>query len=161
MFQCIIQHRNGLIYNAPELKHVFPDIRVQLNDQLKNLDGRLEIQQGIVSEFHGIFRRRAEIEANYSKELDKLAKLITNRHKEHKQRRDGWQLFSSVQLWEQMVNHIKKSSRDHAALSDIYTCHIVQRCNQINEDLQRIYKKVRTIISISLTSIMTSYVVNK
>ena len=24
MFQCIIQHRNGLIYNAPELKHVFP-----------------------------------------------------------------------------------------------------------------------------------------
>ena len=24
MFQCIIQHKNGLIYNAPELKHVFP-----------------------------------------------------------------------------------------------------------------------------------------
>ena len=146
---------------------------MQLNDQLKNLDGRLEIQQGIVSEFHDVFRRRAEIEANYSKELDKLAKLITNRNKEHKQRyiqeihscntqdliiisyitnyqlsfyihrrRDGWQTFSSVQLWEQLVNHTKKSSRDHAALSDIYTCHIVQRCNQINEDLQRIYKKV-------------------
>ena len=64
----------------------FSDIRVQLNDQLKNLDGRLEIQQGIVSEFHDIFRRRAEIEANYSKELDKLAKLITNRNKEHKQK---------------------------------------------------------------------------
>lgn len=59
---------------------------MQLNDQLKNLDGRLEIQQGIVSEFHDVFRRRAEIEANYSKELDKLAKLITNRNKEHKQR---------------------------------------------------------------------------
>ena len=57
-------------------------------------------------------------------------------------RRDGWQIFSSVQLWEQLVTHTKKSSRDHAALSDIYTCHIVQRCNQINEDLQRIYKKV-------------------
>ena len=155
------------------LYSLFTDIRVQLNDQLKNLDGRLEIQQGIVSEFHDVFRRRAEIEANYSKELDKLAKLITNRNKEHKQRysqdilililkliyivcyitsyqlsfhihcrRDGWQTFSSVQLWEQLVNHTKKSSRDHAALSDIYTCHIVQRCNQINEDLQRIYKKV-------------------
>ena len=57
-------------------------------------------------------------------------------------RRDGWQTFSSVQLWEQLVNHTKKSSRDHAALSDIYTCHIVQRCNQLNEDLQRIYRKV-------------------
>lgn len=142
MFQCIIQHRNGLIYNAPELKNVFPDIRVQLNDQLKNLDGRLEIQQGIVSEFHDVFRRRAEIEANYSKELDKLAKLITNRNKEHKQRRDGWQTFSSVQLWEQLVNHTKKSSRDHAALSDIYTCHIVQRCNQINEDYKGYIKSV-------------------
>ena len=60
-------------------------------------------------------------------------------------RRDGWQIFSSVQLWEQLVNHTKKSSRDHAALSDIYTCHIVQRCNEINEDLQRIYKKCREI----------------
>ena len=68
------------------LYSLFTDIRVQLNDQLKNLDGRLEIQQGIVSEFHDVFRRRAEIEANYSKELDKLAKLITNRNKEHKQR---------------------------------------------------------------------------
>ena len=62
-------------------------------------------------------------------------------------RRDGWQTFSSVQLWEQLVNHTKKSSRDHAALSDIYTCHIVQRCNQINEDLQRIYKKVLYLLN--------------
>ncbi len=64
----------------------FADIRVQLNDQLKCLDGRLEIQQGIVTEFQDIFRRRAEIELNYSKELDKLSKAITNRNKEHKQK---------------------------------------------------------------------------
>ena len=74
------------IYRTKTNLLLFSDIRVQLNDQLKNLDGRLEIQQGIVSEFHDIFRRRAEIEANYSKELDKLAKLITNRNKEHKQK---------------------------------------------------------------------------
>ena len=63
-----------------------PDIRVQLNDQLKCLDGRLEIQQGIVTEFQDVFRRRAEIELNYSKELEKLSKAITNRNKEHKQK---------------------------------------------------------------------------
>ena len=62
------------------------DIRVQLNEQLKCLDSRLETQQGIVTEFGDIFRRRAEIEANYSKELDKLAKYIANRNKEQKQK---------------------------------------------------------------------------
>ena len=64
----------------------FPDIRVQLNDQLKCLDGRLETQQAIVNEFQDIFRRRAEIEASYSKDLDRLARLVSNRHKEHKQK---------------------------------------------------------------------------
>ena len=61
-----------------------PDIRLQLNDQLKCLDGRLEIQQGIVAEFQDIFRRRAEIELNYSKELEKLAKEVKNLSPEKK-----------------------------------------------------------------------------
>ena len=64
----------------------FTDIRVQLNDQLKCLDNRLEVQQGIVNEFQDIFRRKAEIELKYSQELDKLAKTINNRNKEHKQK---------------------------------------------------------------------------
>ncbi len=42
--------------------------------------------QGVVSELQDVFRRRAEIEASYSRELDKLAKYITNRNKEQKQR---------------------------------------------------------------------------
>ena len=68
------------------LSYSFPDIRVQLNEQLKCLDNRLEIQTGIVNEFQDIFRRKAEIELNYSKELDKLAKTISHRHKESKQK---------------------------------------------------------------------------
>merc|ERR1711976_48971 len=84
-------------------------------------------------------------ELNYSKELDKLAKTINNRNKEHKQKRDGWQLFSSMQVWEQLVNQTKKASKDHAALADIYTTHITSRCSNINEDLQRMYKKCREI----------------
>ena len=58
-------------------------------------------------------------------------------------RRDGWQLFSSMQVWEQLVNQTKRASKDHAALADIYGTHISQRCNNITEDLQRMYKKVR------------------
>ena len=62
------------------------DIRVQLNEQLKCLDNRLEVQQGIVNEFQDIFRRKAEIESNYSKELENLYKAINKRHKESKQK---------------------------------------------------------------------------
>ena len=61
-------------------------------------------------------------------------------------RRDGWQLFSSMQVWEQLVNQTKKASKDHAALADIYGTHISQRCNNITEDLQRMYKKVSEIV---------------
>ena len=64
----------------------FSDIRVQLNDQLKCLDGRLETQQSMVSELQDIFRRRAEIEASYSRDLEALAKHVNKRHKEQKQR---------------------------------------------------------------------------
>ena len=64
----------------------FADIRVQLNEQLKCLDGRLETQQSLVSEVQDIFRRKAEIESNYSKELNKLANHIANRNKEQKQK---------------------------------------------------------------------------
>jgi len=121
------------------------DIRVQLNDQLKCLDGRLETQQSMVSELQDIFRRRAEIEASYSRDLEALAKHVNKRHKEQKQRRDGWSTFSSLQLWDLLVDQTKKSSRDHSALSEIYSNHMLQRFTQINEDLQRIYKKCRDI----------------
>ena len=76
------------IHLTPVLPSFFgvADIRVQLNEQLKCLDGRLETQQSVVSEVQDIFRRRAEIESNYSKELNKLANHIANRNKEQKQK---------------------------------------------------------------------------
>ena len=41
------------------------DIRIQLNEQLRCLDGRLESQQGQLAEIQDVFKRRAEIELNY------------------------------------------------------------------------------------------------
>jgi hypothetical protein len=41
------------------------DIRIQLNDQLRCLDLRLESQQGLLAEIQDVFKRRAEIELNY------------------------------------------------------------------------------------------------
>ena len=65
---------------------VFSDIRLQLNEQLRCLDIRMEAQVAIVAELQDFFRRRAELELDYSKSLDKLARSIQLRHKEQKQK---------------------------------------------------------------------------
>ncbi|XP_044011842.1 SLIT-ROBO Rho GTPase-activating protein 1-like isoform X2 [Aphidius gifuensis] len=146
MFQCIIQQRNGWIHPSnPDTKDVFPDIRLQLNEQLRCLDVRMESQVALVAELQDFFRRRAELELDYSKSLDKMARSIQLRHKEQKQKREQWPLFSSYTCWQQLVNETKSLSRDHAALSEVYSTHLVGRLNQVMEDVQRIYKRCREI----------------
>lgn len=62
----------------------FADIRQQLNEQLKWLDTRVDSQASIVTEIQEYFRRRAEVESEYSKQLDKLAKQLLLKHKSEK-----------------------------------------------------------------------------
>ncbi|KAK0164497.1 hypothetical protein PV328_003119 [Microctonus aethiopoides] len=121
------------------------DIRLQLNEQLRCLDVRMESQVALVAELQDFFRRRAELELDYSKSLDKMAKSIQMRHKEQKQKREQWPLFSSYACWQQLVNETKSLSRDHAALSEVYSTHLVGRLNQVMEDVQRIYRRCREI----------------
>ncbi|XP_065165014.1 SLIT-ROBO Rho GTPase-activating protein 1-like isoform X3 [Atheta coriaria] len=146
MFQCIIQQRNGWTHSArAETKDVFPDIRLQLNEQLRCLDMRMEAQVALVTELQDFFRRRGELELDYSKNLDKLAKSLQLRHKEQKAKRDQWSLFSSYACWQQLVTQTKNLSRDHVALSEVYSTHLVSRLGQVMEDVQRIYKRCREI----------------
>lgn len=65
---------------------LFSDIRLQLNEQLRCLDVRMEAQVGLVAELQDFFRKRAEAELDYSKSLDKLAKSLQLRHREQKQK---------------------------------------------------------------------------
>lgn len=62
------------------------DIRLQLNEQLRCLDVRVESQILLIQELQDFFRRRGEVELDYSKSLDKLAKSLQLRHKEQKQK---------------------------------------------------------------------------
>ena len=79
-----------------DLSSTFADVRLQLNDQLRCLDSRLEAQQGQLVELQDIFRRRAEIELNYSRDLEKLGKLVTSRHKEQKTKREVNNISSNI-----------------------------------------------------------------
>lgn len=44
----------------------------------------MEAQVALVAELQDFFRKRAELELDYSKSLDKMAKSIQMRHKEQK-----------------------------------------------------------------------------
>ncbi|XP_050441195.1 SLIT-ROBO Rho GTPase-activating protein 1-like isoform X2 [Adelges cooleyi] len=148
MFQCIVQPRNTWSRSSPELRElriVYPDIRLQLNEHLRCLDSRVEAQVSLVSELQDYFRRRAEVEMDYSKSLDKLAKSLQLRHKEQKQKREQWSLFTSYSCWQQLVLQTKNLSKDHGALSELYSTHLVSRLSQVTEDVQRIYKRCREI----------------
>ncbi|XP_050547172.1 SLIT-ROBO Rho GTPase-activating protein 1-like isoform X2 [Daktulosphaira vitifoliae] len=148
MFQCIVQPRNTWSRSSPELRElrvVYPDIRLQLNEHLRCLDSRVEAQVSLVSELQDFFRRRAEVEMDYSKSLDKLAKSLQLRHKEQKQKREQWSLFTSYSCWQQLVLQTKNLSKDHGALSELYSTHLVSRLSQVAEDVQRIYKRCREI----------------
>ncbi|XP_055693315.1 SLIT-ROBO Rho GTPase-activating protein 1-like isoform X2 [Lutzomyia longipalpis] len=146
MFQCIIQQRNGWIHAPnPEMRDVFPDIRLQLNEQLRCLDVRVESQVSLIQELQDFFRRRGELELDYSKSLEKMAKSLLLRHKEQKQKREQWPLFSSYACWQQMINHTKSLSKDHATLAEIYSTHLVTRLQSVIDDIQRIYRRCREI----------------
>lgn len=68
------------------LFHFIPDIRLQLNEQLRCLDIRVESQISLIQELQEFYRKRGEVELDYSKSLDKLAKNLQLRHKEQKQK---------------------------------------------------------------------------
>ncbi|KAL1415485.1 hypothetical protein MTO96_006826 [Rhipicephalus appendiculatus] len=121
------------------------DIRQQLGEQLKCLDVRLETQLALVSEMQDYFRRRAEVELEYSRTLDKMARAIAVRHRSERPRRELWPLFSSHGCWEQLVNNARRQSRDHAALAEVYGATLVAQLAHLLEDVQRIYRKCRGI----------------
>ena len=57
-----------------------------MNEQLKCLEQRIETQLAILAEIQEYFRRRADVELDYAKNLDNLHKQIGQKHRAQKQR---------------------------------------------------------------------------
>ncbi|XP_041347523.1 SLIT-ROBO Rho GTPase-activating protein 1-like isoform X3 [Gigantopelta aegis] len=128
-----------------EVPHIF-DIRAQLGDQLKCLDNKLEIQVAIVAELQEFFKRRAEVELEYSKNLDKLVKQMISRHRAEKQtRQEQWATFSTFACWKLLLGITRKQSQDHSTISEIYANTMVQRLSETMDNSQRIFRKCRDI----------------
>ncbi|KAJ8260414.1 hypothetical protein GJAV_G00181830 [Gymnothorax javanicus] len=119
------------------------EIRAQLGEQLKTLDQQCELRVQLLQDLQDFFRKKAEIETDYSRNLEKLAERFlakTRSTKDHQFRKEQT-VLSPVNCWNLLLTQVKGESRDHATLSDLYLNNIIPRFGQISEDSGRLFKK--------------------
>ncbi|XP_051804077.1 SLIT-ROBO Rho GTPase-activating protein 3 isoform X3 [Acanthochromis polyacanthus] len=124
------------------------EIRNQLVEQFKCLEQQSESRIQLLQDLQEFFRRKAEIELEYSRSLEKLAERFSSKirsSREHQQFKKDQHLLSSVNCWYLVLNQTRRESRDHATLSDIYTNNVIVRLAQISEDVIRLFKKSKDI----------------
>uniref|UniRef100_A0A671YLU7 SLIT-ROBO Rho GTPase-activating protein 1 n=1 Tax=Sparus aurata TaxID=8175 RepID=A0A671YLU7_SPAAU len=127
---------------------VFSEIRAQLVEQQKCLDQQTEMRVQLLQDLQDFFRKKAEIEMEYSRNLEKLAERFmakTRSTKDHQQYKKDQNLLSPVNCWYLLLNQVRRESKDHATLSDIYLNNVIMRFMQISEDSTRLLKKSKEI----------------
>ncbi|XP_072291664.1 SLIT-ROBO Rho GTPase-activating protein 1 isoform X3 [Eucyclogobius newberryi] len=124
------------------------EIRAQLVEQQKCLDQQTEMRVQLLQDLQDFFRKKAEIEMEYSRNLEKLAERFmakTRSTKDHQQYKKDQNLLSPVNCWYLLLNQVRRESKDHATLSDIYLNNVIMRFMQISEDSTRLLKKSKEI----------------
>uniref|UniRef100_A0A8C4HVF6 SLIT-ROBO Rho GTPase activating protein 3 n=1 Tax=Dicentrarchus labrax TaxID=13489 RepID=A0A8C4HVF6_DICLA len=124
------------------------EIRNQLVEQFKCLEQQSESRIQLLQDLQEFFRRKSEIQLEYSRSLEKLSERFSSKirsSREHQQFKKDQHLLSSVNCWYLVLNQTRRESRDHATLSDIYTNNVILRLAQISEDVIRLFKKSKDI----------------
>uniref|UniRef100_A0A671SBZ9 SLIT-ROBO Rho GTPase activating protein 2a n=1 Tax=Sinocyclocheilus anshuiensis TaxID=1608454 RepID=A0A671SBZ9_9TELE len=119
----------------------------QLVEQLKCLDQQCELRVQLLQDLQDFFRKKAEIEMDYSRNLEKLAErfLAKTRYTKDPQFKKEQNVLSPVNCWNLLLAQVKRESRDHATLSDLYLNNIIPRFAQVSEDSGRLFKKSKEV----------------
>uniref|UniRef100_A0A672LRN1 SLIT-ROBO Rho GTPase-activating protein 1 n=1 Tax=Sinocyclocheilus grahami TaxID=75366 RepID=A0A672LRN1_SINGR len=123
-------------------------IRAQLVEQQKCLEQQTDMRVQLLQDLQDFFRKKSEIEMEYSRNLEKLAERFmakTRSTKDHQQYKKDQNLLSPVNCWYLLLNQVRRESKDHATLSDIYLNNVIMRFMQISEDSTRLLKKSKEI----------------
>ncbi|XP_071225274.1 SLIT-ROBO Rho GTPase-activating protein 2-like isoform X1 [Salvelinus alpinus] len=123
------------------------EIRAQLVEQLKCLDQQCELRVQLLQDLQDFFRKKAEVEMDYSRNLEKLSERFltkTRSTKDHQLKKEQ-SVLSPVNCWNLLLSQVKRESRDHATLSDLYLNNIIPRFAQVSEDSGRLFKKSKEV----------------
>uniref|UniRef100_A0A671LSB8 SLIT-ROBO Rho GTPase-activating protein 1 n=1 Tax=Sinocyclocheilus anshuiensis TaxID=1608454 RepID=A0A671LSB8_9TELE len=137
-------NKNPPIHYLNKLEY---EIRAQLVEQLKCLDQQCELRVQLLQDLQDFFRKKAEIEMDYSRNLEKLAErfLAKTRYTKDPQFKKEQNVLSPVNCWNLLLAQVKRESRDHATLSDLYLNNIIPRFAQVSEDSGRLFKKSKEV----------------
>ncbi|XP_011245837.1 rho GTPase-activating protein 4 isoform X6 [Mus musculus] len=139
-------------YDA-QVKGPLAEMRWQLSEQLHCLELQGELRRDLLQELAEFMRRRAEVELEYSRGLDKLAERFTSRSgrlggssQEQQSFRKEPTLLSPLHCWAVLLEHTRQQSRESAALSEVLAGPLAQRLSHISEDVGRIVKKSKDLV---------------
>uniref|UniRef100_A0A8B9JLZ0 SLIT-ROBO Rho GTPase activating protein 1b n=1 Tax=Astyanax mexicanus TaxID=7994 RepID=A0A8B9JLZ0_ASTMX len=127
---------------------VCAEIRSQLVEQQKCLEQQTEMRVQLLQDLQDFFRKKSEIESEYSRNLEKLAERFmakTRSTKDHQQYKKDQNLLSPVNCWYLLLNQVRRESKDHATLSDLYLNNVITRISHVSEDNTRLLKKSKEI----------------
>ncbi|KAG8513853.1 Rho GTPase-activating protein 4 [Galemys pyrenaicus] len=128
-----------------------PEIRWQLSEQLRCLELQGELRRELLQELADFLRRRAEVELEYSRGLDKLAERFAGRggrlggSREQQSFRKEPTLLSPLHCWTVLLQQTRQQSRERAALSEVLAGSLAQRLSHISEDVGRIVKQSKDL----------------
>lgn len=111
------------------------------------LETRAETAAGVAGELGEYCRRRADLEHEYAKALDKLARAAAQRHKDQRHRRDHWPLVGAFGCWQAALDNTRALARDHAALADLYGGQLAARLQRAADDALRLHRKCRDVVT--------------
>uniref|UniRef100_A0A8D0MRM7 Rho GTPase activating protein 4 n=1 Tax=Sus scrofa TaxID=9823 RepID=A0A8D0MRM7_PIG len=123
-----------------------------LGEQLRCLELQGELRRELLQELAEFMRRRAEVELEYSRGLDRLAERFSGRAgrlggsgREHQSFRKEPSLLSPLHCWAVLLQQTRQQSRESATLSEVLGGPIAQRLSHIAEDVGRIVKKSKDL----------------
>lgn len=137
-----------------DLQHQSREIRSQLFEQIKCMEQRSNDKVAIFQEINDFLKKRAELDLQYSKELDKLVKSVMMRHKAERQRRPNWSLYSICNLWQQIVDDAKDEAKHRSIIADVCANYVVPGINNKCSSLQKMSKKCRDIALLAAGEVM-------
>uniref|UniRef100_A0A8C3WBU8 Rho GTPase activating protein 4 n=1 Tax=Catagonus wagneri TaxID=51154 RepID=A0A8C3WBU8_9CETA len=128
------------------------EMRWQLGEQLRCLELQGELRRELLQELAEFMRRRAEVELEYSRGLDRLAERFSGRGgrlggggREQQSFRKEPSLLSPLHCWAVLLQQTRQQSRESATLSEVLGGPLAQRLSHIAEDVGRIVKKSKDL----------------
>ncbi|XP_055964657.1 rho GTPase-activating protein 4 [Sorex fumeus] len=128
------------------------EMRSQLSEQLRCLELQGELRRELLQELAEFMRRRADVELEYSRGLERLAERFSSRSgrlgsgsREHQSFRKEPLLLSPLHCWAVLLQQTREQSRESAALSEVLAGPLAQRLSHIAEDMGRIVRKSKDL----------------